>query len=318
MREHGVLTPKVSGDMLTEVREGMSRAQKELSPKFFYDERGSELFDEITTLPEYYPTRVERALLARHARAWLRGYRPCALIELGAGSADKTRILLDAMTGDDRWYIPIDISVTYLSEVAAKFGMQYPHLRTLPVEADISRGPVVPPDMPKPAVIAFLGSTIGNFDNAEATRLLEAVRRAMGPRDRFLMGVDLRKDVATIEAAYNDSRGVTAEFNKNVLLVLNRELSADFDVDAFEHVAFYNREHHRIEMHLRSLREQSVTIPEAGVFDLDKGETIRTEISCKYDRASIDRLFELTGLEVEIWQADPDNLYALVVARVKR
>jgi L-histidine N-alpha-methyltransferase len=140
----------------------------------------------------------------------------------------------------------------------------------------------------------------------------------MGPRDRFLMGVDLRKEVATIEAAYNDSRGVTAEFNKNVLLVLNRELSADFDVDAFEHVAFYDRKHHRIEMHLRSLTEQSVTIPEAGVFDLERGETIRTEISCKYDRASIDRLFEMTGLEVEIWQADPDNLYALVVARVKR
>ena len=318
MREHGVLTPKVGGDMLTEVREGMSRPQKELSPKFFYDERGSELFDEITTLPEYYPTRVERALLAKYARDWLRGFRPRALIELGAGSADKTRILLDAMTGDDRWYIPIDISVTYLSEVAARIGMQYPHLRTLPVEADISRGPVIPPDMPKPAVIAFLGSTIGNFDRPEAVRLLEAVRRAMGPRDRFLMGVDLRKDIAILEAAYNDSRGVTADFNKNVLYVLNRELGADFNVHAFEHVAFYNRERHRIEMHLRSLGDQSVTIPDAGVFHLRDGETIRTEISCKYDRASIEALFDRADLEIEIWQSDPEDLYALVIARVKR
>jgi L-histidine N-alpha-methyltransferase len=304
--------------MLTEVRDGMSRPQKELSPKFFYDERGSELFDEITTLPEYYPTRIERALLEKHARDWLHGYRPRALIELGAGSADKTRLLLDAMTGDDRWYIPIDISVTYLSEVAVRIGSQYPHLRILPVEADLSRGPVVPPDMPKPALIAFLGSRFGNFDPPAAARLLNAVCRAMGPRDRFLMGVDLRKNVDTIEAAYNDSRGVTAEFNRNVLHVLNRELSADFDTDAFEHVAFYNRERHRIEMHLRSRADQSVTIPGAGVFEVGEGETIRTEISCKYDRAAIDTLFERAGLDIEVWQPDPDNLYALVVGRVKR
>ncbi|MGH7502042.1 MAG: L-histidine N(alpha)-methyltransferase [Longimicrobiales bacterium] len=318
MYEDGVLTPKVGGDMLTEVRDGLSRAQKQLSPKFFYDERGSELFDEITTLPEYYPTRIERMLLARHARELLTAYRPRALIELGAGSADKTGILLDAMTGDDRWYIPIDISVTYLSEVVARIGAEYPHLRILPVEADLSQGPVVPPDMPKPALIAFLGSTIGNFERAAATRLLEAVRRAMSPDDRLLLGVDLRKDVAVLEAAYNDSRGVTAAFNRNVLHVLNRELGADFDVDAFDHVAFYNRDRHRIEMHLRSVVDQSVTIPDAGVFEFRRGETIRTEISCKYDRETIETLFERAGLDIEVWQTDPENLYALVIGRVKR
>jgi len=304
--------------MLADVRHGLSRPQKELSPKYFYDERGSALFDEITTLPEYYPTRVERALLAAHAREWLHGYHPRALIELGAGSADKTRILLDAMTGDDRWYVPIDISVTYLAEVASRIGAQYPHLRILPVEADISRGPVVPPDMPKPALIAFLGSTIGNFAKREAERLLVRVRRAMSARDRFLLGVDLRKDVRTLEAAYNDSRGVTAEFNRNVLHVLNRKLGADFDVNAFEHVAFYDQALGRIEMHLRARRALSVTVPGAGVFDFAEGETIRTEISCKYDRATIDTLFRHAGLEVEKWQADSEQRYALVVARVCR
>ncbi len=174
MRDDGVLTTTGEG-MLAEVWEGLHRAQKELSPKYFYDERGSRLFDEITSLTEYYPTRLERILLHKHAHEWLSRKRPRALIELGAGSADKTRILLDAMPQEGGWYIPIDISATYLEEVASRIGAEYPHLRILPVESDISRGPVVPPDMPKPAVIAFLGSTIGNFEP-------RASAAAAGPR----------------------------------------------------------------------------------------------------------------------------------------
>ncbi len=317
MHEQGVLTPKVGGDMLGDVREGLSRPQKELSPKYFYDERGSELFDEITRLPEYYPTRAERALLEAHAGAWLSRHHTRSLIELGAGSADKTRVLLDAMNGEDRWYIPIDISLTYLAEVATRIGVEYPHLRILPVEADLSRGPVVPPGMPKPAVIAFLGSTIGNFEPAAAHRLLTRVRRAMAPGDRFLLGADLRKDIHILESAYNDSKGVTAAFNRNVLEVINRQLGADFDVDAFEHVAYFNDDASRIEMHLAARRATSVHIPDAGVFVFEPGETIRTEISTKYDRPTIDAMLDRAGLEIESWMADDDQQYALVGARVR-
>jgi L-histidine Nalpha-methyltransferase len=303
--------------MLADVREGLSRQQKELSPKYFYDERGSALFDEITRLPEYYPTRTERALLSAHAAAWLRRHHPRSLIELGAGSADKTRVLLDAMTGDNVWYIPIDISITYLAEVASRIGAEYPHLRILPVEADLSRGPVVPPGMPKPAVIAFLGGTIGNFDPAAASQLLTRVQRALGSYDRFLLGVDLKKDIRVLEAAYNDARGVTAAFNRNVLDVLNRELGADFEAADFDHVAFYNAEASRIEMHLAATRPMTVHIPGMAAVLIDQGETIRTEISTKYDRPTVEAMFATAGLEIESWMSDALGHYALVGGKAR-
>lgn len=316
MIDDGVLT-SFGEDMLGEVWQGLSRGQKQLSPKYFYDERGSNLFDEITRLPEYYPTRLERRLLEQHAGDFLRRNEPRALIELGAGSADKTRILLDAMPADGRWYIPIDISMTYLVEVASRIGGEYPHLQIVCVESDLSRGPVVPPDMPKPAVIAFLGSTIGNFRPRAAARLLAKVRDAMGRQDRFIMGADLVKDVRVLEAAYNDSRGVTAQFNLNVLHVLNRELGSDFDVRAFEHLAFFNERRRRIEMHLAAKRSQTVTIPGAGQIRFDAGETVRTEISCKYTRESVEMMFRRAGLEIESWRTDPAGWYALIVGRVR-
>ena len=316
MIDDGVLT-SFGEDMLGEVWQGLSRGQKQLSPKYFYDERGSNLFDEITRLPEYYPTRLERRLLEQHAGDFLRRNEPRALIELGAGSADKTRILLDAMPADGRWYIPIDISMTYLVEVASRIGGEYPHLQIVCVESDLSRGPVVPPDMPKPAVIAFLGSTIGNFRPRAAARLLAKVRDAMGRQDRFIMGADLVKDVRVLEAAYNDSRGVTAQFNLNVLHVLNRELGSDFDVRAFEHLAFFNERRRRIEMHLAAKRSQTVTIPGAGQIRFDTGETVRTEISCKYTRESVEMMFRRAGLEIESWRTDPAGWYALIVGRVR-
>jgi len=316
MIDDGVLT-SFGEDMLGEVWQGLSRGQKQLSPKYFYDERGSNLFDEITRLPEYYPTRLERRLLEQHAGDFLRRNEPRALIELGAGSADKTRILLDAMPADGRWYIPIDISMTYLVEVASRIGGEYPHLQIVCVESDLSRGPVVPPDMPKPAVIAFLGSTIGNFKPRAGARLLAKVRDAMGRQDRFIMGADLVKDVRVLEAAYNDSRGVTAQFNLNVLHVLNRELGSDFDVRAFEHLAFFNERRRRIEMHLAAKRSQTVTIPGAGQIRFDAGETVRTEISCKYTRESVEMMFRRAGLEIESWRTDPAGWYALIVGRVR-
>jgi L-histidine N-alpha-methyltransferase len=315
MHENGVLT-SFGEDMLAEVWQGLVRPQKVLSPKWFYDEQGSHLFDEITRLPEYYPTRIERMLLRCHARELLQRSRPHALIELGAGSADKTRILLDAMPAEGGWYIPIDISMTYLVEVASRIGGEYPHLQIVCVESDLSRGPVVPPDMPKPALVAFLGSTIGNFEPRAAVRLLARVAAAMGHNDRFIMGADLVKDVGVLEAAYNDTRGVTAEFNRNVLRVLNRDLGADFDLDSFRHRAFYNPAASRIEMHLVATRAQTVTLPHAGRIVFAEGETIRTEISCKYTRRSLNAMFAAAGLEVDSWTTDASEYYALVVGRV--
>lgn len=313
MHEHSVQT-SFGTDLVDEVREGLSAPRKELSPKLFYDERGSELFDEITTLPEYYPTRLERMLLRSRGAAWLRSFGPAALVEMGAGSADKTRTLLDAMPADG-WYVPIDISPSYLALVADGIGAEYPRLTVVPVEADISHGPVMPAGVPGPRVVAFLGSTIGNFDPAGAKRLLAGVRSAITREDRFLMGADLVKDIRILERAYNDAAGVTAEFNRNVLRVLNRELDADFDLDTFAHHAFFNREESRIEMHLVSSREQVVSIPGAGKFSFEAGESIRTEISCKYTRTAIESMFRDAGLELEDWITDASDWYAIAVAR---
>jgi L-histidine N-alpha-methyltransferase len=313
MHEHSVQT-SFGADLVDEVREGLAGTQKVLSPKLFYDERGSELFDEITSLPEYYPTRLERMLLRSRGAAWLRSFEPASLIELGAGSADKTRALLDAMPTNG-WYVPIDISPSYLEQVAEQLGAEYPALSIVPVEADISNGPVVPEGVPGPSVVAFLGSTIGNFDRAGANRLLRGVRSAMTRRDRFLMGADLVKDIRIIERAYNDSAGVTAEFNRNVLRVLNRELDADFDLGSFQHRAIFNRDESRIEMHLVSDRVQVVHVPDAGEFQFEAGESIRTEISCKYTRQAIETMFRGAGLELEDWITDASDWYAIAVGR---
>jgi L-histidine N-alpha-methyltransferase len=301
--------------MLAEVAAGFSAPQKELSPKYFYDQRGSELFEEITRLPEYYPTRTERALL----QGWMPELIPQlgtrTLIELGAGSAEKSRIILDAMraAGTAELYVPIDVSATFLSLTAATLRRDYPGLTVEPAVADISEELNLPRRLPHPALFAFLGSTIGNFYPPAAIRLLGRVRSAMSPSDRFLMGVDLRKDVARIEAAYNDSAGVTAEFNRNMLYVLNHELGADFDPLFFEHRAFYEPVAHRIEMHLVSTRAQRVTIPGLGEVSFAKGESIRTEISAKYDRASVSELFDAAGFRIEAWPTDPNTPFGLVI-----
>jgi len=302
--------------MLRDVACGLSRSQKELPPKYFYDRRGSELFDAITRLPEYYLTRSERALLDCWSGPLMSVLRPAALVELGAGSADKTRLLLDAMVyaGRAELYVPIDVSAEFLEEAAGDLREEYKTLGIEPLVGDIADPLALGDDLPAPAVIAFLGSTIGNFDPPAAHRLVRNVAGAMRHGDRFLLGADLRKDARVIEAAYNDRDGVTAEFNLNVLRVLNRELGADFDLDAFEHRAFYDRTLHRIEMHLVSTHDQTAHIPGVGDVAFAGGESIRTEISCKYDHASLSEMLCSAGLGIDRWITDAGSTYALVVA----
>jgi L-histidine N-alpha-methyltransferase len=301
--------------ILREVAEGLAAPQKERSPQFFYDHRGSELFEEITRLPEYYQTRTERSILESWMPSLVARLGTRTLVELGAGSAVKSRVILDAMraAGTAERYVPIDVSATFLSLTAARLRREYPGLAVEPAVADIAEELNLPRRLPRPALFAFLGSTIGNFYPPAAIRLLGRVRSAMEPGDRFLMGADLRKDVGRLEAAYNDSRGVTAEFNRNMLRVLNHELGADFDPEAFEHRAFYDRAAHRIEMHLVSREAQTVFVPGLGAVAFAAGESLRTEISTKYDRESIAALFEPAGLRIADWRTDPQGLFALVV-----
>ncbi|MEX0837611.1 MAG: L-histidine N(alpha)-methyltransferase [Gemmatimonadota bacterium] len=305
--------------MLQDVLEGLELPQKELSPKYFYDATGSELFERITELDEYYPTRTERALLEEQAPKWVRELRPASLVELGAGSSEKSRVVLSAMedAGTGNVYVPVDVSGEFLHETARKLRLEYEGFRVEPEVVDISAPFDLPSDLPGPTWIALLGSTIGNFAPTDAVRLLKRVRSHLAPDDRFLLGVDRRpgpgKSVERLERAYNDDSGVTAAFNLNVLRVLNRELGADFDLDAFEHRAIYEPTHQRIEMHLVAQRPQEVTIGESRI-RFEKGESIRTELSCKHDRASVDSMLEAADMEVERWAEDAEGAFTLLLA----
>jgi L-histidine N-alpha-methyltransferase len=308
----GPLSPE-RGELLAEIRAGLGQPQKELPSKLFYDERGSELFEEITRQPEYYLTRAEHALLQRNVAGYVAALRPRSLVELGAGSAAKTRLLLDAMRADGRGevYVPVDISAEFLERTATALRSEYPELEVAPVAADFTRSLALSTSLPRPALLTFLGSTIGNFTADQAVGLLRHVRATMRSGDRFLLGVDLRKDVAMLEAAYNDAAGVTAEFDLNLLRVVNRRFGADFDLQGFRHRAIYDAREHRMEMHLVSMRPQSVHIPGAGDYALSQGETIRTEISCKYDRRSVEEMFVRAGLDLAEWREDAGGLFAL-------
>jgi L-histidine N-alpha-methyltransferase len=210
----------------------------------------------------------------------------------------------------------VDISEEFLREAAQELEDEYPELEVQPAVSDITQRLRMPADLPSPAVFAFLGSTIGNFEREAAIRLLCNVARHLRADDRFLMGVDLKKDVAVLEAAYNDSAGVTAEFNKNLLNVLNRELGTDFDLDAFAHRAHWNEAAGRVEMHLVALSPQTVNVPGWRAVTFDQGETIHTEISTKYDEATVRELFDKAGMQIEKWQTDERGWYALVIGRV--
>lgn len=302
--------------MVRDVRRGLMSRPRELSPKYFYDERGSELFEEITQLPEYYLTRAERSLLEAAIADVVASVKPCSLVELGAGSATKTRIILDAMRvqGCAESYVPIDVSRDFLEATAVQLKAEYPEMRIVPVVSDITEAFSLP-DIPPPTLIAFLGSTIGNFPREPAVKLLSHVAGSMSPTDRFLLGADLRKDPEVIRRAYNDSRGVTAAFNLNILERLNRELGANFPIDAFEHLASYSTEHHRIEMHLVANRAVKVMIPEIGEISFSRGESIRTELSYKYDLPAIEDILDRSGLKLESWLPADDGSFALALAR---
>jgi L-histidine Nalpha-methyltransferase len=304
--------------MLRDVREGLTTRPRQLPPKYFYDESGSRLFDEITRLPEYYPTRVERSLLEARASVIIGIANPATLVELGAGSSDKTRLLLEEMlrrTASGATYVPVDVSADFLETSAAQLRMEYPSLVTLPVAADFSAYFALPPH-PLPAMHAFLGSTIGNFTPDVAVELLTGAHHRMTPGDCFLLGVDLRKDPRVIERAYNDSQGVTAQFNRNMLNVINKTLGADFDPSKFDHNAVYNGTEHRLEMRLVSRADQTVRVPDAGSFTLARGETIITEFSYKYDRETITDLLRRGGLGLREWFSDDAGMFALALASV--
>ncbi|MCZ6754158.1 MAG: L-histidine N(alpha)-methyltransferase [Gemmatimonadetes bacterium] len=299
---------------LTEIWSGLRRPQKELPAKFFYDHRGSELFEKITELPEYYPSRCERYILATWMPELIASFEPGTIVELGAGSGDKTRILLRALATlpGRRAYVPIDVSQEFLHRAARQLEVEFGRLDVIPVVGDLDHGWTLPEDLPQPRLIIFLGGTIGNFDTDEAVALLRRIATSLQPGDRYLMGIDLRKDPAVIEAAYNDAEGVTAEFNINMLHALNGAYGTTFDLEAFEHRAFYDSSKHRIEMHLVCRRPHRVTVPDHGTIEVEAGESIRTEISCKYDGDSVAALFQAAGLRVVEFRTDPSDRFGVV------
>ncbi len=305
--------------MLRDVRQGLSKSPKVLSPKYFYDERGSQLFEQITDLPEYYLTRAERSLLGEVIPPLIGELATRSLVELGAGSANKTRIILDNMlaAGSAECYVPIDVSRDFLETTAHALRQDYPELEITPVVSDITE-PFELPRVNSPLLFAFLGSTIGNFSREGAVTLLSHIASLMSADDAFLLGADLRKDAAVLNAAYNDSQGVTAAFNLNILARLNRELAADFPLERFEHRAYYSMEQHRIEMHLAALERLTVTIPEIGEILFAEGETIRTELSYKYDRDTIAGILAASGMRLDRWIPDEGNVFALALARMAR
>jgi L-histidine N-alpha-methyltransferase len=301
-----------------DVLDGLTRPFKELPPKHFYDARGSELFERICELPEYYPTRTERALLEAHAADIVAHTGAGELVELGSGSAEKARILLDAMAqaGTLRRYVPLDVSEQALGEAARQLVSEYDGLQVDGVIGDFERHlDGIPAGNGEPRLVALLGGTIGNFPPGSRRRLLRAIRRLLGPKDRLLLGTDLVKQPEVIEAAYNDSEGVTADFNRNVLRVINRELDGDFDPDAFEHVAFFDPQHQWIEMRLRARSPQRVTVAGLGLqVEFEAGEELRTEISAKFTRPKLQNDFRAAGLVLERWYSDAEQLFALSLA----
>lgn len=305
------------GELAREAHRGLTSRPRELPPEYFYDARGSRLFDRITRLPEYYLTRTECAILRCISAPLVADLRPRALVEFGSGSSEKTRILLDAVqaTGLLRGYGPIDVSETALVEAARRLVSEYPELEVVGVIGDFKHA-ITLPFGGEPRLVAFLGSTIGNMTPGNAVAFLRRVGSQLSPADGFLIGFDLVKDVDRLEAAYDDAAGVTAEFNRNMLRVVNRELEADFDVSAFRHRAIYDRVEERIEMYLVAERPQTVALRALDLtIELEAGEAIRTELSHKYTRRSATRLVERGGLRLARWETDPEELFALGLAR---
>ncbi len=305
-----------------DVRAGLSADPKTLPPKYFYDERGSRLFDQITRLPEYYPTRAETAILQRHSADIAELTAAHTLVELGSGTSEKTRLLLRALhhAGTLRRFVPFDVDPAVLADASKEITGEYPQLSVEPIVGDFEQHLDALTDAAgRPRLIVFLGSTIGNLDPPARARFLAEVAATMQPADAFLLGTDLVKDVDRLVRAYDDAAGVTAEFNRNVLAVVNRELAADFDVDAFEHLAVWDERNEWVEMRLRSTRGQTVTIADLELtVAFAAGEQMRTEISAKFRPERIARELDVAGLRTDRFWTDPAGEFGLTLARTAR
>ena len=302
-----------AAQLRADARAGLSSDPKWLPPKWFYDARGSELFEQITRLPEYYPTRTERAILADRAGDIAEVTGATTLVELGSGSSEKTRLLLDALTGHGtlRAFVPLDVSDSALQEAATAIAADYPGLAVQPVVGDFTRHlKVLPSDGTR--LVAFLGGTIGNLLPADRARFLAELRDSLEPGEWLLLGAGLVTDPAVLVPAYDDAAGVTAEFNRNVLRVLNRELGADFDVEAFAHVAAWVPEQEWIEMRLRATRPMTVRLPAVDLtVEFAAGEQLRTEVSAKFRRRGLARELAAAGFVLRQWWTDPDQRFSL-------
>ncbi|HLH70040.1 MAG TPA: L-histidine N(alpha)-methyltransferase [Candidatus Dormibacteraeota bacterium] len=305
--------------MAEDVRRSLGGELLELPCRYLYDERGSRLFEEITRLPEYYLTRAEREILEAQAAGIIEATRPASIVELGAGSCEKTRLLLAAGWRDGclRYFVPFDISETVLWEAAWPLVEEFEGLSVYGMVGDFDDDLHHIPRLGR-QLLLFLGSTIGNFDMGERVAFLRRLRGIMAEEDYLLLGVDLMKDVALLQAAYDDAAGITAEFNRNLLLVLNRELGADFVLDAFEHVARVDRERQWVEMFLRSRWDQVVKVRGAALeVRLRAGDMIRTEISAKFTQATVMEMLDRADLALRAWFTDEQQRFALALAALR-
>jgi L-histidine Nalpha-methyltransferase len=299
-----------------DVRSGLTSPHKSLPPKYFYDERGSELFDQITRLPEYYLTRAEASILAERSAEIAELSQCQSLVELGSGTSAKTRLLLRALLdgGTLREFMPFDVDPTVLADASAALAAEYPALKIRPFVGDFEQDLAAIPGGGR-RTIAFLGSTIGNLDPPARASFLKQVGAALGPGDTFLLGTDLVKDVTRLLRAYDDAAGVTAEFNRNVLRVVNRDLGADFAVEEFQHVAIWDDVNEWIEMRLRSERERRVTIRDLGLtVSFAAGEDLRTEISAKFRPDKLEEELTTAGLQTIRFWTDSSNDFGLTLA----
>jgi L-histidine Nalpha-methyltransferase len=299
-----------------DVRRGLAARPRSLPPKYFYDERGAELFDRITELPEYYLTRAEDALLPGVSRDVLGRITPDDIVELGPGSGRKVRIFLDRLVPGAIRYVPVDFGRDGLADAVTRLTRRYGRLRVHALVGDFERDLHHVPPASGRRLVLFLGSTIGNFDPPAREALLRRIRELLGPDDRLLLGVDLVKARAVLEAAYDDAAGVTREFNRNVLRVINHALAADFNPEAFRHRAVYDEAASRVEMHLVAIGDQRVRIAGLGMtLEFRDGDDIWTESSYKFTRASTETALAKAELALECWYTDAGERFGLALAR---
>ncbi len=316
VKNPSILTSPIAEDVLL----GLSAQPKQLPPKLFYDAEGSLLFEQITRTPEYYPTRIERGILQESAGAIVfQAGANLTVVELGAGSASKTRVLLEALLRRQlrAEFYPVDVSSSALQSALHSLNGDFPRLHVSPIVADYSHHLPDLKSLPGFKLVLFIGSSIGNFEPQEAAEFLQRLRQSLRPGDALLIGFDLIKDAGVLNAAYNDAQGVTAAFNKNLLARINRELGGNFDLSLFQHVAFWNPRMSRIEMHLESLRQHTVWVQDLRrVFHFAEGERIHTENSYKFSSGSIEQLLRTSGYRLERSWTDPDQWFSVTLARV--